>query len=151
MYHATMLPRASLSIQTYTTNTTYPAQETQRLFNTWSFNNCHGRNLCVLTKTQLSINTSTVRKTTFPILQAVEQVHQQNCGLTNVLHGIKISPLHSYIKPFSIPWFLHVPPAETSCVFPHSLLTVRISNDPQNKQRLFLVKRFVFKCVFSMK
>jgi len=96
-YHA---PRASLSraevyMQAYTTNTTYPAQETQRLFNTWSFNNCRGRNLCVLTKTQLSINTSTIRKTTFPILQVVEQVHQQNCSLTNVLNNLKICTLIS--------------------------------------------------------
>ena len=147
--HATMAPRASLStaemyMLAYKTNTTYPAQETQRLFNTWSFNNCHGRKLCVLTKKQVSINTSTIRKTTFPILQVVQQVHQQNCGLTNLLHSLKIPSLHSYIKLFSLPWFLHVPPAETSCVFPHIVLTICISNDPQNKQRLFPVKRFVF-------
>jgi hypothetical protein len=80
----------------------------------------------------------------FSSVEVVEQVHQQNCGLTNVLHSLKIPSLHSYIKPFSIPWFLYVPPAETSCVFPHGVLTVRISNDPQNKQRLFPVKRFVF-------
>lgn len=142
-----MPPRASLStaevyMQAYKTNTTYPAQETQRLFNTWSFNNCHGRNLCIFTKTQLSINTATIRKTTFPILQVVEQVHQQNCGLANVLRSLKILSLHSYIKLFSIQWFL--PPAETSCVFPQSVLAVRISHDPQNKQRLFPFSRFVF-------
>jgi len=83
-------------------------------------------------------------QTTFPILQVAEQVHQQNCGLTNVLLSLKIPSLHSYIKPFSILWFLHLPPADTSCIFPHSVSTVRISNDLQNKQRLFPFKRFVF-------
>ena len=104
-------------------------------------------------KNAIKNNTSTIGKTTFPILRVVEQVHQQNCGLTNVLHSLKIPSLHSYIKLFSIQWFLYVPPAETSCLFPHSVLMVNISNDPQNKQWLFPVKRFVFVmttkvCVF---
>jgi len=50
----------------------------------------------------------------------------------------------TYIKSFSISWFLHVTPTETSCVFPRSVLTRGIWNDPQNKQRLFPVKRFIF-------
>jgi hypothetical protein len=38
---------------------------------------------------------------------------------------------------------LHVPPTETSYVFPQSVFTVRISHIPQNKQRLFPVNRFI--------